>query len=91
MNNWKTKHKNVGTINVGQRQIIKFHATKELAKIINLSSSCGCSKPNYDKKTRTLNVSYNPGSVPKHLKAQGWYNTTKKITITYNDGTQDIL
>lgn len=91
MSNWKTNKKNVGTVTVGQRQIIKFYANKELPKIVNLSSSCGCSKPNYDKKTKVLNVSYNPGSIPKHLKSQGWYNTTKTITITFVDGTKDVL
>lgn len=91
MSNWKSNSKNIGNVTTGQRQIIKFYAVRELPEISSLSSSCGCSKPNYDKKTKILNVSYNPGSIPKHLKAQGWYNTTKTITIVYKDGTRDIL
>jgi hypothetical protein len=89
--NWKTMHKNIGNLFVGQRVTIKFEATKELPEILKISSSCGCSKPEYDVNSKVLTVNYKAQSVPKHRKAKGWYNTTKKITVVYKDGSHDIL
>ncbi len=91
MAKWKTKSKNLGNLTVGRKQIIKFYAEEELQEIISLSSSCGCSKPNYDKKTRILNVAYKPKSIPQQRKHLGFYKTTKSITIKYKDGSTDIL
>lgn len=91
MGNWKVEQINIGNLKVGRKQIIRFEATEELKEISRLHSSCGCSKPNYDKKTRTLNVSYTPDKVPHQLKNQGWYKSSKFITVSYKDGTKDVL
>ena len=88
--NFTQKQINLGEITVGKKQTVIFQATREL-DIINLESSCGCSKPSYSKENNQLIVIYTPGSIPKHLQSVGRYNTTKSITITYKDGTSEVL
>jgi len=91
MENWKTKIIDLGKLIVGKKVKIIFKAVKELSPIATIESSCGCSKGIYDKKNKELIVNYNPGSIPIHLRKQGWYNTSKSITITYVDGSSDVL
>lgn len=90
MENWREKSINLGNILVDKQQTIIFQAQKEL-DIDNISTSCGCSKANYDKNTRKLTVTFNPGSIPYHLKSQGYYVTTKKITVYYKDRSMETL
>ena len=87
---WKEQSKNIGNIKVGAKVTIKFKAV-DIPKIKLLQSSCGCSTPHYNENTKELIVGFNPNPVPKHLKAQGHYKTTKTITVTYVDGTKDVL
>lgn len=88
--NWTQKQINLGEIIVGKKQTVIFQATRDL-DIINLESSCGCSKPSYNKETKQLIVIYTPDAIPKHLQSVGKYNTTKSVTITYADGTSEVL
>lgn len=89
--NWETKSITGIKANVGKRTKIVFKAVKELPKIALLQSSCGCSTPDYNKKTRELIVSFKPGKIPLHLRNQGYYTTSKTITITYDTGVKDVL
>lgn len=89
--NWITKHIDLGDIKVGKKQTIIFSSTKELDNIINLESSCGCSTPSYSKENKQMVVIFTPGGIPKHLKSVGVYTTTKSITITYSDGSSEVL
>jgi len=88
--NWKTNHIQLPDSNVGDKLKVRFHALQEI-QIKALSSSCGCSIPQYDEATKELVVQYVPTKVPKHLKKAGFYNTTKTITVTHKDGTVDKL
>jgi hypothetical protein len=89
MSTWGNKSINLGTIKENVKKIIIFEALNELNNIHSMSSSCGCSTPKQDGNK--IVVSYTPGTIPFHLISQGFYNTTKTITITYKDGTTDIL
>jgi hypothetical protein len=38
-----------------------------------------------------MQLIFTPKPVPVHLMAQGWFNSTKSITIVYTTGEADIL
>ena len=88
---WKDRQVSLGNIKIGKKQRIVYQALEELPEIKTLQSSCGCSIPVYDATNNQIIVTFSPGSVPKHLKGQGYYSTTKTITVTYIDGTKDVL
>lgn len=90
MSNWRSKHIELGEIPI-KKQTIIFQAIGTLPRIIDLSSSCGCSKPKFKREKNQIVVTYTPTSIPRHLISQGWYETTKRITVRYADGTQDVL
>lgn len=91
MTNWKNNHLILGEIKVGQKSIIIFQALQELPPIKNIAVSCGCTKPDYNKKTKEMVVSFKPKPIPHHLKEQGFYATTKTIIVTYNNGEEETL
>jgi len=91
MGNWKEFEKNIGIVYVNRKVDIYFYDNKELPVIKSITSSCGCSSANYDVETKRLSVNYKPGSIPTHLLNQGYYTTTKYITVTYEDDSKDIL
>lgn len=89
--NWVNDFINLGEVKVGETVEVKFIATKEL-KIKGAIASCGCSTPKYDKKgAKELIVVYKVGSIPRHLESAGFYTTTKTITVSFEDGSEDIL
>jgi len=88
---WINKYIETKDLKVGVKSTIVFKTTTELPQIKTLSSSCGCSVPTYSKEKRELSVEYTPKVIPQHLKSQGWYRSTKSITVTYTNGTKDVL
>lgn len=82
---------NLGVVYVGKRYTIEFEGKEKLPGIYKMVSSCGCSKPTHDKVNNKVVVNYRPKAVPKYLVNQGWYETTKSITVTYIDGSQELL
>jgi len=88
--NWDKTKVDLGEVKQGKRSVIEFRAIREL-DIEQLSSSCGCSKPDYDKKNRVLRVYYNAGEVPYHRRKDGFYITEKSIDVRYRDGGMDKL
>lgn len=87
--NWEKKHINLGVIKAHSKKELTFVPLGELNNISSMVSTCGCSSPK--QIGNNIVVTYTPGAVPFHLQAKGEYVTTKKITIIYTDGTQDIL
>lgn len=86
--NWQKKYQTVTGI-VGIKQKITYIPEGIIEDIDSMSSSCGCSYPRLiDNK---IEVSYTPGPIPIHMQHRGFYNTTKTITITYKDGSHDLL
>ena len=88
--NWQQKTLRLGTIKSGVKQTINFYSNEEL-DIVNIVASCGCTTPKYIKEKKRLEVIYNPGSIPIHLRTTGRFTTTKTITVHYIDGTKDVL
>ena len=81
----------LGSIKVGNRQKVVFSAKTsppEGFDVTKLTTSCGCSSAEYDKETGDIEVDYVPKEVPKHLKHQGYYKTSKRVTI--HDNTGDV-
>lgn len=91
MSNWNFKNKDLGTLNLGKRVIIEYKLLNRNLNVYSISASCGCTKPKYNKTTNILSVSYKPKSIPHHLISQGWYKTTKRITVIYDTGEKEIL
>lgn len=87
--NWERKHINTEELIVGKKKQIIFIPIGEIPLISNISSSCGCSRPKLIDNTIVVN--FTPESVPQHMQKLGYYKSTKKITITYKDNTQDKL
>ena len=88
---WEKTSQSLGTVKVGRKQFVVFNATSEIPQIIKMSASCGCTTPELDKAHNRIVATFTPGAVPKHLASQGFYGTTKSITIYYVDGTTDVL
>jgi len=88
--NWKSVKIDLGEVKQNKRQIIEFKAIKEL-DITQLSSSCGCSKPNFDKENGIVRVYYTPSEIPYHRRKEGFYFTEKSIGVRYKDDTREKL
>lgn len=91
MSNWEKQNINLGKVRVGVRQKIIFQKLAKEPVIVDLKASCGCSKPNYVKSKNQVIVLYKPQEIPIHLKVQGTYSTTKTVTVTYEDGSKEVL
>ena len=91
MNNWKDRIIRLGNLKVGKKKEIIFKRLNTEKEIKSLTSSCGCSKPIYNHSKEEIIVIYIPGKIPYHLVSQGYYITSKTITVLYMDGTKDIL
>lgn len=85
---WEQTYQKIDSV-VGKKQEIEFIPDGEIPEIAFMSSSCGCSKPRLEDNK--IIATFTPGSIPMHLKQYGMYKTTKKITITYKDNSQDLL
>jgi hypothetical protein len=90
--NWEKTLINLGTIKQGTTVPLVFKALKKLS-ITQLKPGCGsCTFVKaFNPDTLELGVTFKVGSIPIHLRKQGYYNTRKSITVTYEDGTSEIL
>lgn len=83
--------KELGTVIVGVKQVIKF-PYKEGGRITTMTSSCGCSNPIDDKVNSEVIVNFLPGNIPEHIIAEGKnsYTFKKFINVSYigDDGTE---
>lgn len=84
----KNNTKDLGTLKANSKNKT-FFEFKEKVEVQSLHSSCGCSRPIYNKELNRIEVSYTPGSVPKHLAQKGYYTTSKFITINYVGGSSE--
>ena len=87
---WESKHIDLGVVRTNKKVTINFYANEYL-DIVNMTVSCGCTKPKYISEERRLEVIYNPGSVPIHLRHTEKFSTNKSITVWYGNGTKDVL
>ena len=91
MSNWDKIFLNLGRLKQSKRKRVIFTAKEGIRDIKNITSSCGCTRANYDAKTRELKVVYTPKKIPSHLQTQGYYTSYKHLTITYVGGEKEVL
>jgi hypothetical protein len=90
---WEQTEISLGVVRPKIKKEVIFQAIGDFKEIKNMSSSCGCSEPSWDKPSKKLTVSYNPANIPLHLTQQNKteYKTKKSITLYYDDGTNQTL
>lgn len=83
---WKELQKQLGRVPVGIPQTIKFTYIGE-EEFISATSSCGCTTPVWDNKTKTIHATYVPKPIPKHLLKDGKleYSSIKSVTVKMGD------
>lgn len=84
-------HKDLGTSKAGAMFDFQFLKIDKSREIVSLTPSCGCFNPVYTKDTDTIHVSYKAKGIPEHLKSQGYFYDTKKITVQFNTGPSEVL
>lgn len=86
--NWESKVKKLGTVRPHSKQKVVFKTTKEL-DISTVTTGCGCTVPTFTPNDVT--VVYTPASIPVHLRHLQEQNVTKRVTVHYKDGTNEVL
>ena len=81
----------LGTVKVNQ--VVIFYAMPdELEKINNIKEfkySCNCFKAKV--VNNSVQIKFTAPDIPRHLKSQGYYTTSKTLTIVYEDGSLDTI
>lgn len=92
--NWEKSTINLGFVEENTKINFKFVASKDL-EIISYKPGCGSCTFIKGFKDGELNVTFVPGKVPVHLissvKAKGFLEVRKTITVKYKDGKEEIL
>lgn len=88
---FKNKLVDLGKIKAGKKVEFIIENSDYANDITRIKPSCGCTSSSLDNKTGNIKVVFKPEAVPYHLKAQGYYNVTKFITVFYYNGSTDIL
>lgn len=95
MDKWKSTALALGSVRAGEKTLFSFESTRALENIEDLVPSCGsCTKvKGYDPGTGKLELEFSTGEFPVHLSMEGktYYDTTKNVTVKYQDGTGDRL
>lgn len=89
--NWVSNTLNLGTFKQGAKIEVTYQGKKDMPKIVSMTASCGCTTPKFDEDTKVLTLSFKAQPVPFHLRSKGFYETTKRVFINYEDGTNDSV
>jgi hypothetical protein len=89
MSHWKNPEINLGIIKAGSPKKMIFTALESVPTIKAITPYCGCTATDYNPVTRELKITYSNGEIPAQV--QGAQATTKRIDITYEDDTVDVL
>ena len=90
MSNWQTTFKDLGKVKVGTSKKIKFKMIN-IVEVKEFKSSCGCTKPEFNKNTGELTLTYKVGKFPTHLLHQDSYQSVKWVTVIYPNERQEKL
>lgn len=84
---WKDKIINLGNIRVKSTNKVIFEYIGSNIKIINITVSCGCTSYKFNDTNNTIEVTYIPSPVPRHIKEAGHneYYSNKFINVTYEN------
>lgn len=88
--NWESRELQIGKVREGKNVRIEVKVQRLASEIINIKSSCGCTKVKYDKYKAVLNILYKAGKIPNHIKDNEAVIRIM-ITVTYKEGNQDFL
>ncbi len=89
MSHWINPEVNLGVIKAGSPIKIMFQASETIPAIKQIVPYCGCTTTNYNETNKQLIIKYDNGAIP--VQVRGPQATIKKITIIYQDDTQDLL
>lgn len=89
MSHWKNPNINLGVIKAGSPKTVVFQALPNIPNIVKIYPYCGCTTTHHDKKNGTLTITYSNSNIP--FQVQGPQSISKRIDITYDTGTTDVL
>lgn len=86
---WETKTVQLGDILEKSIHKVKFKLLEKL-EIVEMLATCGCTKPVFNKKTNTVEVTFKAGRVPKHLRYKGSFVVKKEIKVFTPQGRHTL-
>lgn len=89
MSHWINPTVNLGIIKAGSAKRIVFQGADTIPAIKVIAPYCGCTTTDYNIETKELIITYSNGVIPPQV--EGPQATTKRIDITYEDDTADVL
>lgn len=84
---WKEQKIDLGNILAGVTSTATFQYLGE-KKIKNATASCGCTIPELNRETAVVKAAYTPKAIKMDQRSR---LDTKRITVLFEDGTEDIL
>ena len=89
MSHWKNPIISLGVIKAGSPKKVTFNALDTIPTISTIAPYCGCTTTNFDKVKGELVITYTNSTIPNQV--QGAQSIKKRIDITYEDETTEIL
>lgn len=89
MSHWKNPSIHLGVIKAGAPKKVIFKGLDTIPAISTIVPYCGCTTTNYDKISKELVITYANSAIPNQV--QGAQSIKKRIDITYEDETTEIL
>lgn len=91
MKNWEQTSINAGVVSKGEKVTIKYKSTRSL-NILKITPGCAQCTTIKGYENGVLTAVYKGESIPIHLrKLQGHQTVRKVITVTYEDGSKEVL
>ena len=89
MSYWKNPNMNLGVIQAGTPKKVVFQGLANIPKITQIIPYCGCTASHYDEAKKELTITYSNAKIPPQV--QGPQPISKRIDVTYDTGTTDVL
>lgn len=89
MSHWINPTINLGVIKAGSSKKVTFKALDTIPKITQITPYCGCTTTSYNPDRKELVINYSNAAIPPQVI--GVQAITKRIDITYEDGTIEVL
>lgn len=89
MSHWINPEINLGIIKAGSPRKLMFTAFETIPVIKTIIPYCGCTATSYDPVRKELIITYSNAAIP--VQVQGAQATTKRIDITYEDDSVEVL
>jgi hypothetical protein len=89
MSHWINPTINLGVIKAGYSKKVTFKALDTIPRIKQITPYCGCTTTSYKPNRRELIINYSNAAIPPQVI--GVQAITKRIDITYEDDTMEVL